>query len=244
MIEQAMLIEYAAEYGICVTPTQAQRFAVYAELLVDWNQRINLTAITAPHEIVLKHFVDSLTALTVLPPRTGEPLSLIDVGTGAGFPGVPLAILRDDIQLTLLDSLNKRLVFLRELCAAVEVPVTLLHARAEEGGRKPELRERFDVATARAVAALPTLCEYCLPFVKVGGRFIAMKGPDGGAELQAAEKACRLLGAKCGEMRQIWLPNRPQAADVSERRLIVLEKVSPTPVKYPRQSAKIAKQPL
>lgn len=134
MIEQAMLIEYAAEYGICVTPAQAQRFAVYAELLVDWNQRINLTAITAPHEIVLKHFVDSLTALTVLPPRTGEPLSLIDVGTGAGFPGVPLAILRDDIQLTLLDSLNKRLVFLRELCAAVEVPVTLLHARAEEGG--------------------------------------------------------------------------------------------------------------
>ena len=160
---------------------------------------MNLTAITEPREIVRKHFVDSLTLLSCLP--EGE-LSLIDVGTGAGFPGVALAIARPDIRLTLLDSLNKRLIFLKAVCEELSVPVTLIHARAEEAGRKPELRERFDVATARAVAALPALCEYCLPFVRPGGVFLAMKGPDGEEERRKAEKRRHCLAEAFGEPKR------------------------------------------
>ena len=243
MIDCEKLIRLCGDCGVTVSREAAARLDIYAALLVEWNQKMNLTAITDPEGMVLKHFADSLTALPLLPETEG--ISLIDVGTGAGFPGVPLAIVRPDIRLTLLDSLNKRLVFLGELCAAVEVPVTLIHARAEEGGRKPELRERFDVAAARAVAALPTLCEYCLPFVKVGGRFIAMKGPDGEAELAAAEKALTLLGGKTHRVERICLPRDPAPGEETvERRLIVIQKAAPTPAKYPRQSAKIAKAPL
>ena len=237
------LIRLCGEYGITVSRDAADRLDVYATLLAEWNQKMNLTAITDPEGMVLKHFADSLTVLSLLPETRG--ISLIDVGTGAGFPGVPLTIVRPDIRLTLLDSLNKRLIFLKELCARVEVPVNLIHARAEEGGRKPELRERFDVAVARAVAALPTLCEYCLPFVKVGGRFIAMKGPDGEAELAAAEKALSLLGGKTNRVERIRLPKNPVPGEETvERRLIDIWKVAPTPAKYPRPGAKIAKTPL
>ena len=243
MIDCEKLIGLCEEYGVTVSRDAAARLDIYASLLVEWNQKMNLTAITDPEGIVLKHFADSLTALPLLPETKG--CSLIDVGTGAGFPGVPLAILRPDIRLTLLDSLNKRLVFLKELCAAIEVPVTLIHARAEEGGRRPELREQFDVAIARAVAALPTLCEYCLPFVRVGGRFIAMKGPDGEAELAAAEKALSLLGGQTDQVERIRLPKAPLTGEETvERRLIVIQKVDPTPAKYPRPSAKISKAPL
>ena len=190
MIDRDRLRNCAAAYNVSLDEAAAEKLELYARLLVQWNERMNLTAITDPEGILRKHFVDSLTALPHLP---AGPCRLIDVGTGAGFPGVPLAVVRGDLQLTLLDSLNKRLVFLRELCAALELPVTLIHARAEEGGRQPALREQFDVATARAVAALPVLAEYCLPFVKQGGRFIAMKGPEGEAEAAAAAKAAARL---------------------------------------------------
>lgn len=237
MIDKALLIHTAATVGVLVDETDAERLDVYARLLVEWNERMNLTAITDPTDMVYKHFVDSLSVAPLLP--TGA-FSLIDVGTGAGFPGVPLAILRGDMRLTLLDSLNKRLVFLEELCRAVGVTATRIHARAEEGGRDPALREQFDVATARAVAALPVLCELCLPFVRVGGRFIAMKGPDGDREQQEAQHAVAALGGRFLEGRRVQLPAPAEEGGVSERRLLVAEKVVSTPKRFPRPNAKKA----
>ena len=240
MIDRDSLREQAARQGAALDDRMLEKYDQYAALLTEWNDKINLTAITEPREIVRKHFVDSLTLLTWLP--EGE-LSLIDVGTGAGFAGVVLAIARPGLQLTLLDSLNKRLVFLKALCEELSVPVTLIHARAEEGGRKPELRERFDVATARAVAALPALCEYCLPFVRPGGLFLAMKGPDGEGESRAAQKAVSLLGGRLREPKKIRLPGMGREEPL-ERLLIPVDKVAPTPLVYPRASTKITKHPL
>ena len=239
MLDFVRLCRMAEEVGAPLDEAQMRRLDTYAQLLVEWNEKMNLTAITAPDEMLVKHFVDSLTAAPYLPQGA---FSLIDVGTGAGFPGVPLGILRPDCALTLLDSLNKRLVFLEALCGAVGVNATRVHARAEEGGQKKELRERFDVATARAVAALPVLCEYCLPFVKVGGVFLALKGPDADNEVAAAENALKKLGGRVREVVALTLPDG--AGGVLERRLVVVEKVSPTPANFPRPSAKMAKQPL
>lgn len=177
MIDVTQLKTCAAAFEVEVDDLLAQRLDIYARLLVEWNEKMNLTAITEPNAIVIKHFVDSLTVSRYLPEG---PVALVDVGTGAGFPGVPLALYRDDIQLTLLDSLNKRLLFLKEVCTALGLPATLVHARAEEAGRQPAYRERFDVATARAVAALPTLCEYCLPLVKPHGRVYCHEGTGRG----------------------------------------------------------------
>lgn len=241
MIDRDRLRNCAAAYNVSLDEAAAEKLELYARLLVQWNERMNLTAITDPEGILRKHFVDSLTALPHLP---AGPCRLIDVGTGAGFPRVPLAVVRGDLQLTLLDSLNKRLVFLRELCAALELPVTLIHARAEEGGRQPALREQFDVATARAVAALPVLAEYCLPFVKQGGRFIAMKGPEGEAEAAAAAKAVARLGGAPAKVHTVLLPVPPDREAAEERRLLVIDKIAATPPAYPRPSAKIARQPL
>ncbi len=243
MIDKEQLQQYAAEYGVVVSDRAAERLDRYAELLVEWNQRMNLTAITSPEGIVLKHFTDSLTALPLLPEKQG--IMVIDVGTGAGFPGIPLAIVREDVELTLLDSLNKRLVFLREVCDTLGIRAKTVHARAEEGGQNKALRETYDVATARAVAALPVLTEYCLPFVKTGGRFIAMKGPDSDAELAAAKKAVELLGGQVTAVQKLTVPCKPhEGVESQERRLIVIEKKKPTPVRFPRPSAKIAKEPL
>lgn len=241
MIDRERLRECAAAYSVTVDETAAEKLDLYARLLIEWNERMNLTAITAPEEILRKHFVDSLTVLPHLP---SGPCRLVDVGTGAGFPGVPLAVVRGDIQLTLLDSLNKRLTFLRELCAALELPVTLIHARAEEGGRQAALREQFDAATARAVAPLPVLAEYCLPFVKRGGRFIAMKGPEGEKEAETAARAVALLGGAPTKTHAVLLPTPPDGGAAEERRLLVIDKIAPTPPAYPRPSAKIARRPL
>lgn len=243
MIDKVLLQEYAAEYGVMVDAQAAERFDRYAQLLVEWNERMNLTAITQPNDIVLKHFADSLTVIPLLPEKQG--FSLIDVGTGAGFPGIPLAIVRGDMQLTLLDSLNKRLTFLQQVCTELGIRAQLIHARAEEGGRKPELRESFDVVTARAVAALPVLAEYCLPFLKKGGRFIAMKGPDSDAELEQASRAVTMLGGTVTEVKNLVLPVTPRAGvEEQERRLFLIDKTTQTPSRFPRQSAKISKEPL
>ena len=164
--------------------------------------------------------------------------SLIDIGTGAGFPGIPLKIMRPDLKLTLLDSLNKRLTFLSELCKTLLIEAELLHARAEEYGAKPEYREQYDYSVSRAVANLPSLCEYCIPYIKVGGSFIAMKGPDGRSELESAENAIRLLGCKTKTVSPITLPDR------SVRTVIAIEKITVTPSRYPRRGVKINKQPL
>ncbi len=238
MVSKSLLINAAASVGVTLSPETAEKLDTYAARLVEWNQKVNLTALTDPQDIVWKHFADSLSAAPYLPKT---PFSLIDVGTGAGFPGVPLALLRGDLSLTLLDSLQKRLTFLEELCRELQLPVTLVHARAEDGGHDPALREQFDVATARAVANLPVLCEYCLPFVKVGGLFLGMKGPAGDEELSAAETAIKRLGGKPAGIKTLTLN---EAGEPFDRTLVFVDKISGTPKAYPRPAAKIKKSTL
>ncbi len=241
MIDTTLLRDYAADIGVTLTDEQLAAFDTYATLLVEWNEKMNLTGITDPYGIVVRHFVDSLTAAPLIP----EGASLIDVGTGAGFPAIPLAIARPDLRITLLDSLNKRLVFLDHVCNAIHRPCTIVHARAEDGGRQPALRDNFDVAIARAVAALPTLCEYCLPFVKPGGIFLAMKGPESDSEMSSAACAVGALAARIEDTVSLTVPAKPQEGeDVFSRRLITIKKIGNTPKLYPRTPAKIAKKPL
>ena len=239
MIDYELLREQVAPFGVTLTDEMCEKFDRYAELLVEWNEKMNLTAITDPVGIAVKHFADSLSAVPLLPEKQG--IAVIDVGSGAGFPGIPLAIVRPDIHLTLLDSLNKRLTFLNEVCREMGITATTVHARAEEGAQKPELREQFDVATARAVAALPVLSEYCLPYVKVGGRFIAMKGPESEAECKEAARAIALLGGGKPVCHALQLTAGEETLD---RRLFVIEKQKPTPHAYPRPTAKIKKGAL
>ena len=248
-----VLLSAAAALNITLTGRQTEQFERYAELLCEWNQRVNLTAITDPTGIAILHFADSLSVAANIPPRQGA--SLIDVGTGAGFPGLALKILRPDLRLLLLDSLNKRVNFLR--CVTQELglqEVFALHARAEDAGRQSEYRERFDYATARAVASLPALCEYCLPFVKKGGLFIAQKGPNPKEEIAAAQKAITILGGKLDGVFEFNLPARrgrgPQRPEEAEehsfpaRSIIAIQKISQTPREYPRNAAKMSKNPL
>lgn len=236
MIDLEQLERECASLGIETTREQREKMDLYARLLMEWNEKINLTAIKKPEEIVTKHFVDSLALLPMANlPENGR---IIDVGTGAGFPGVPLKVLRPDLSLTLLDSLNKRIVFLKELSAALGQENVCIHARAEEAGRKAEYREQFHMATARAVAHLRELSEYCLPFVRVGGLFAAMKSGDVGQELDEAAKAIKLLGGKTEDVKRFTLP------DGSARTIIFIKKISQTSPKYPRPPAKIAKSPL
>lgn len=236
MISTQRLIDGAEKMGICLTREMAREMDRFAQLLVEWNEKMNLTAIIEPDAIVVKHFLDSLSLLTEV---TAEPgAKLIDVGTGAGFPAVPLKIVRRDLDVTLLDSLRKRLDFLQAVCEDLSLPMRRLHLRAEEGARREELRETFDLATARAVAPLPALCEYCLPYVKTGGRFVAMKGPDCKQELAQAQHAIRALGGTVERAAGKTLE------DGSGRTIIVIRKTRSTPACYPRHGAAIAKNPL
>lgn len=230
------LIEKAKQIGVKVTEEQAQSFQTYMELLLEWNEKINLTAIKEPEEIVEKHFVDSLTLLSSCTVKQGA--RLIDVGTGAGFPGIPLKIVRPDIELTLLDSLNKRLNFLGEVCEALRLKSIRIHRRAEEAGLDKKMRESYDIVVARAVAPLNVLSEYCIPLVKMKGIFIAMKGPGAQEELSAAEQALELLGGTDVELIPITLPQ------AGERNLIVVQKKAFTPKGYPRHGGTISKHPL
>lgn len=236
MIRRDYLKASARECGILLSGLMEEQFDRYAGLLVEWNQKMNLTAITEPDEIAVKHFVDSLAPLALF--SLPEGARVIDVGTGAGFPGIPWKIARPDLELTLLDSLNKRVGFLREVLSQLGLPGEAVHARAEEGGRRPEYRERFDVATARAVANLTVLAEYCLPYVKVGGYFAALKSGQVEEELGQAKGAIRLLGGKCRDVISYTLP------DGSGRSLILIEKISHLSPKFPRSSAQMAKKPL
>lgn len=230
-----MLAALAAEAGIDLNDDMLARFGRYSELLREWNERMNLTAITDERDIAVKHFYDSLLLLTEADIPKGA--SVIDIGTGAGFPGVVLKIARPDIKLTLMDSLAKRLTFLEALLGELGLDAALIHSRAEDGA-SGELRESFDIATARAVAALPVLCEYCLPYVKPGGSFVALKGPSAAEELTLAKKAIDLLGGADAGISSRKLPSG------DERCFVTVKKKSQTPTKYPRNSAKIAKFPL
>lgn len=208
-------------------------FALYCGLLQEWNQKMNLTAITDDRGVAVKHFVDSLLPLTLWEVPAGA--RLIDVGTGAGFPSVPMKLVRGDLELTLLDSLQKRLNFLQALCDALEIKATLVHARAEDAGRTAAHRGQYDVATSRAVARLELLAEYCLPLLRTGGVLLALKGSSGLEEAKAGEKMVALCGGKIREVKEYALPGG------DPRTLVVVEKVAETPGKYPRTPQQIAK---
>ncbi len=233
----SFLKEQTADFGLELNETAIERLKKYSALLREWNEKMNLTAITDPDEIVIKHFLDCL--MIFKNSQIPEGARVIDVGTGAGFPGMVMKIARPDISLTLLDSLNKRLTFLSEVLKELNLDAEIVHARAEEGGRKPELREKFDIATARAVAKLNILAEYCMPYVKVGGCFIAMKGPSAPEETAAAERAIKKLGG--GEIKN-YQENLPNGG--GERVFCQVKKISQTPPTFPRISAKIQKKPL
>lgn len=211
-----------------------EKFNKFTDYLVEKNKVMNLTGITDCEGISEKHILDSLLPMTMIDIPKGS--TVIDVGTGAGFPGVPMKLYRDDISMTLLDSLNKRIKFLEEVGVITDSKFSCIHARAEEGGRNDKLREKFDFAVARAVAPLPILAEYCLPFVKVGGYFLAMKGPN--EDISVGKKAVKILGGEIENVIQYELP----CGD--KRTLIVIHKASLTPDKYPRNGGQIAKKPL
>ncbi len=231
----------AALLHLQLTPAQLAAFQIYADELADWNARFNLTAISDPEAVQVKHFLDSLTCLLAL---QAAPLpagaSLIDVGAGAGFPGLPLKIACPDVRLTLVEATGKKVKFLEHLIARLGLAgVTALKARAEEVGSDPAHREQYDWALARAVAELPALAEYLLPLVRVGGRCLAQKGAGAAAEAESAGRALGLLGGRLDRIIPIELPGVAEP-----RHLVVMEKIAPTPAKYPRRPGLPAKSPL
>ena len=236
MIDICLLQQYAAEYNLTLTDSQLSQIDQYAGLLVEWNQKMNLTAITEPSEMLVKHYLDSLLLLDAV--DLPNAAKVVDVGCGAGFPSMPCLIARPDLKLTLLDSLNKRLTFLKEVGSVLNLQPEYLHGCAEEIGRKKEYREQYQLATARAVAHLAELSEYCLPFVQPGGMFAALKGYDVEEELQEAKKAISLMGGEIVDIKKYQLPMD------NKRSIVLIKKISQTSTKYPRISAKIAKAPI
>ena len=231
-----LLNEGAKHYGKEITNGQIEQFTEYMELLKEWNKNINLTAIEDDREIIIKHFIDSL---SILPYVSDESKTLIDVGTGAGFPGIPLKITNKNIDITLLDSLDKRVKFLNEVIRVTNIEnIKAVHGRAEDMGVNPNFREKYDIAVARAVANLPVLLEYCLPFVKINGVFIAMKGSNI-EELNNSSKALDILGGKIEKIEKMELPFTN-----IERNVVVVRKFRHTPTKYPRKAGKPGKEPL
>lgn len=218
--------------NIELSQDKADKLLKLYEFLVEYNQNVNLTAITDFEEVVVKHFIDSVLPFSMIDIK--ENNSFIDVGTGAGFPSIPLMIVRPDLKGTLLEALNKRCVFLEKACELTGVDAKVVHSRAEDYAK--EKREAFDFATARAVAAMPVLCEYCIPYVKTGGRFIALKSVNEDETL--CEKAVKVLGGKIAEIKDYTITNG------DNRRLFIIDKVSQTPTKYPRNPSMIKKKPL
>lgn len=227
----------AAELGVTLPPGALPLMREYFDYIAAGNERLNLTAITDESEVAIKHFVDSLTCLVAAPFPANAVV--IDVGTGAGLPGIVLKLARPDLRLVLMDALRKRCDFLQETVDRLRLAdVTVVHSRAEDAGRG-QWREQADVAVARAVAPLAVLAEYCLPLVRPGGVFLAMKGPGGRDELAAAGAACKLLGGEAGRVTELVLP-----AEAGKRVLITVTKERPTPRAYPRRAGIAAKRPL
>lgn len=226
------IIEAFGAAGIEIDAEKAKKLAELSEFMVEYNKNVNLTAITDFKEIVEKHFIDSILPFVSL--KIAENSSFIDVGTGAGFPSLPLLIWRDDLKGTLCDSLQKRCVYLEKACDKLRIKAEIIHARAEELGR--ERREKYDFATARAVSAMPVLTEFCLPFVRKDGLFIALKSVN--EDAKSAENAIKTLGGRLEEIRDYALPSG------DKRRIMIVKKISQTPTKYPRSFANISKKPL
>ena len=231
-----VLYEKTKQIGIELKEEQLEKFYLYMNILLEWNEKINLTAITNEEEIILKHFVDSLTINKYIE----EGKSIIDVGTGAGFPGIPIKILREDLKVTLLDSLNKRINFLNEVIEKLDLKnIECIHGRAEEFGKNKNYREKYDLATSRAVANMSTLSEYLIPCVKVGGKVLAMKGDKAEEELEEAKKAIKLLGGKVENIDNFYLPD----SDI-KRNIIIIKKIEKTERKFPRKPGTPAKEPI
>jgi len=240
MIDKKRLQKLAAEYGAELNEQQLFQFDSYAELLCIWNQRMNLTAITDAEGILQKHFLDSLTVLPAIRREIGkkESIALIDVGSGAGFPGIPLAITAPKIRLTALDTQQKRLNFISMIAKELNLSCETIHARAEDAGQQEKHRGKYNVVTARAVAELPILCELCLPLTEIDGIFLSMRGQEGENEAKKAEKAIQILGGEIEEIQKHILPGE------GKRAIIMIRKRVMTPKEYPRKPAKIAKQSL
>ena len=238
MTNEDILRQGIKDLGIEVNDQMVSDLKTYREILVDWNQKMNLTGIEEEKEVFIKYFLDSISAVSNGYIKDG--ISLIDVGTGAGFPGLPLKICLQNIKLTLLDSLNKRINFLQEVSNTVNLKdVEFIHGRAEDFGKNSDYREQYDVATARAVAGLPILMEFCVPFVKVGGYFVCLKGPNANLELEESKIAMDILGLEFVEKIDIELPN-----EELKHNILVFKKIKNTPEKYPRKAGKPAKSPI
>ena len=230
------LLEKAGTMGVRFSVEQMDKFYKYMNLLIEWNEKMNLTAIIEPNEIILKHFIDSITILKDI--KDGS--TVVDVGTGAGFPGIPLSIMNPTLKITLVDSLNKRLIFLQDVINELDLKnVELVHARAEEFGRNKKYREKFDIATSRAVANLATLSEYLLPLVKINGKVISMKAGNASQEIEDAKKAIKTLGGNINNIEEFNLPQ----SDIG-RTIIIIDKIKETPGKYPRKPGTPSKEPI
>lgn len=233
-------VENLKEFQIDLTEEQINQFIEYYEILVEWNSFMNLTAITEFNEVMKKHFVDSLSLVKALPEIRKKEYTLIDVGTGAGFPGVPLKIVFPNLKILLLDSLNKRVSFLNEVINKLKLEnVEAVHGRAEDYARNKEFRESFNICVSRAVANLSTLSEYCIPFIKKDGYFVSYKSEKISEELDNAYKAIEILGGNYERQAEFYLPD----SDIY-RNLVVIKKVKPTPSKYPRKAGFPSKEPI
>lgn len=232
------LREDALKFGVELNDTQLIQFDTYYKMLIEWNEKINLTAITEFEEVLKKHFLDSISIGRIL--GQNEKISILDIGTGAGFPGIPIKIAFPEVEITLMDSLNKRINFLNEVIKELSLNgITAIHGRAEDFAKKDLLREKFDFVVSRAVANLSSLSEFCLPYVKVGGKFISYKSEKAKEELIASENAISVLGGGNVRCDEFILPDTD-----FNRTFVIIEKVNETPNKYPRKAGTPVKQPL
>ncbi len=230
------MINLGNQINIVFKEEQIRKFYTYMNLLIEWNNKINLTAITEPNEIIIKHFIDSLTILKYFEDKE----TVIDVGTGAGFPGIPIKIMKENVKVTLLDSLNKRINFLNEVIEQLELEnIETIHSRIEDFGRNKKNREKFDIVTSRAVANLTTLSEYMVPLTKIGGKCICMKGVNVEEEIVKSKNAIKILGGEIVKIEKLKLPE-----EKSDRNIIIINKQKNTPAKYPRKAGTPSREPI